>query len=384
MIRIILLFALLVVPFFSASSNEKSLANSIDNIFSELNLEAEPACAVGLIKNNEYLYKRGYGLSNLEHKIALTPDSVFRIGSISKQFTAMAILILEEKGALSLDDPIRKYIPDLIDYKENVTIRHLIHHYSGLGDYEYSDYPGRFINSVGEEFRWGNQDYMSNDEVYSLFKTLPLIMKPETKFWYSNLGYGLLTIVIENITGMTLREFAEKEIFKPLGMDNTFFNDDVNLVITNRADAYTPRENYLGEYKIFMTNLSNVGDGGVYTTINDFIKWDQNFYGNNLGDQNDELIQRMKHNFFKQSAEISRKDNDVYRDEDTYAFAQNFDVYRGSNRWSHSGSWVGYTAKYSRFEDLEFSTVVFCNNEAIDAGEVSDKIIEMYFNLEQK
>jgi len=92
----------------------------------------------------------------------------------------------------------------------------------------------------------------------------------------------------------------------------------------------------------------------------------------------------MKLNFFKQSAEISRKDNDVYRDEDTYAFAQNFDVYKGSNRWSHSGSWVGYTAKYSRFEDLKFSTVVFCNNEAIDAGEVSDKIIEMYFNLEQK
>ena len=115
MIRIILLFALLAVPFFTASSNEKSLANSVDNIFSELNLKAEPACAVGLIKNNEYLYKRGYGLSNLEHKIALTPDSVFRIGSISKQFTAMAILILEEKGALSLDDPIRKYIPDIIE-----------------------------------------------------------------------------------------------------------------------------------------------------------------------------------------------------------------------------------------------------------------------------
>ena len=384
MIRKILLFVLLVIPFLSASSNERSLANNIDNIFSGINLEAEPACAVGAIKNNEYLFKRGYGLSNLEHKIPLTPDSVFRIGSISKQFTAMAILILEEKGALSLDDAIGKYIPDLIEYKENVTVRHLIHHYSGLGDYEYSDYPGRFINSVGEEFRWGNQDYMSNEEIYALFKTLPLIMKPETKFWYSNLGYGLLTIVIENITGMTLREFAEKEIFRPLGMDSTFFNDDVNLVVEGRADAYTPRENHPGEYKIFMTNLSNVGDGGVYTTINDFIKWDQNFYDNTLGGQKNELIQRMKQNFFKQSAENSRKDNDVFRDEDTYAFAQNFDIHSGFKRWSHSGSWVGYTAKYSRIEDLEFSSVVFCNNEAIDAGEVSDKIIEIYLNLEQE
>ena len=359
-----------------------SLASNIDRVFSGINLEAEPACAVGVIKNNEYLFKRGYGLSNLEHKISLTPESVFRIGSISKQFTAMAILILEEKGALSLDDPVGKYIPDLIEYKENVTVRHLIHHYSGLGDYEYSDYPGRFINSVGEEFRWGNQDYMSNDEVYALFKTLPLIMKPETKFWYSNLGYGLLTIVIENITGMTLREFAEKEIFKPLGMDNTFFNDNVNLVVKGRADAYTSRENHPGEYEIFMTNLSNVGDGGVYTTINDFIKWDQNFYDNNLGNRKNELIQRMKQNFFKQSAEKSRKDNDVYRDEDTYAFAQNFDIYRGFKRWSHSGSWVGYTAKYSRFEDLRFSLVVFCNNEDVDAGQISDKITDLYFDIE--
>lgn len=382
MIRKILLFALLIAPFSNASSNERSLANSIDNIFSGINREAEPACAVGVIKNNEYFFKRGYGLSNLEHKISLTPDSVFRIGSISKQFTAMAILILEEKGALSLDDQVGKYIPDLIEYKENVTVRHLIHHYSGLGDYEYSDYPGRFINSVGEEFRWGNQDYMSNDEVYALFKTLPLIMKPETKFWYSNLGYGLLTIVIENITGMTLREFSEKEIFKPLGMDNTFFNDNVNLVVKGRADAYSPRENHPGEYEIFMTNLSNVGDGGVYTTINDFIKWDQNFYDNNLGDRKNELIQRMKQNFFKQSAEKSRKDNDVYRDEDTYAFAQNFDIYRGLKRWSHSGSWVGYTAKYSRFEDLRFSLVVFCNNEEVDAGQISDKITDLYFDIE--
>ena len=382
MIRKIFLFALLVAPFSNISSSERSLVKSIDNIFSGINFEAEPACAVGVIKNNEYLFKRGYGLSNLEHKIPLTPDSVFRIGSISKQFTAMAILILEEKGALSLDDAIGKYIPDLIEYKENVTVRHLIHHYSGLGDYEYSDYPGRFINSVGEEFRWGNQDYMSNEEIYALFKTLPLIMKPETKFWYSNLGYGLLTIVIENITGMTLREFAEKEIFKPLGMNNTFFNDNVNLIVEDRADAYTPRENHPGEYKIFMTNLSNVGDGGVYTTINDFIKWDQNFYDNTLGDQKNELIQRMKQNFFKQSAENSRKDNDVYRDEDTYAFAQNFDVYRGFKRWSHSGSWVGYTAKYSRFEDLRFSLIVFCNNEDVDAGQISDKITDLYFDIE--
>ena len=103
-------------------------------------------------------------------------------------------------------------IPDLISYKNEVTVNHLLHHFSGLGDYEYSDYPGRFINAVGEEFRWGNEDYMSNEEIYALFKTLPLIMRPETKFWYSNLGYGLLAIIVENTTGMSLREYAESKI----------------------------------------------------------------------------------------------------------------------------------------------------------------------------
>ena len=281
---------------------------------------------------------------------------------------------------LSLDDPINKYIPDLIKYDHDVTIRHLIHHFSGLGDYEYSDYPGRFVNAVGEEFRWGNQDYMSNQEIYSLFKSLPLIMKPETKFWYSNLGYGLLTLVIENITGVSLREFAEKEIFGPLEMNDSFFNDNVNLIVKNRADAYSLIDKNKQEYVINMTNLSNIGDGGVYTTINDFIKWDNNFYKNILGKRSNDLLVQMKTNFFGKTAENIKKSNDVYRDEDTYAFAQNFDYKNGHKRWSHSGSWVGYTAHYSRYEDKNFSVVVFCNNEEIDAQEVSDSIVDFYLD----
>ena len=368
--------------FFSSSLafSDDKLSNVIEDIFSDRKLDSEPACAIGVIEDNKYIFQSGYGLSNLEHDIDITSDSVFRIGSISKQFTAMAIALLEERGLLSLDDPINKYIPDLIEYDHNVTIRHLIHHFSGLGDYEYSDYPGRFVNAVGEEFRWGNQDYMSNQEIYSLFKSLPLIMKPETKFWYSNLGYGLLTLVIENITGVSLREFAEKEIFGPLEMNDTFFNDNVNLIVKNRADAYSLLDKNKKEYVINMTNLSNIGDGGVYTTINDFIKWDNNFYKNVLGKRSNDLLTHMKTNFFRKTAENIKKPNDVYRDEDTYAFAQNFDYKKGYRRWSHSGSWVGYTAHYSRYEDINFSVVVFCNNEEIDAQEVSDIIVDFYLD----
>ena len=373
---------LIFLIFFSSSVafSDDKLSNVIEDIFSDRKLDSEPACAIGVIENNKYIFQSGYGLSNLEHDIEITSDSVFRIGSISKQFTAMAIALLEEKGLLSLDDPISKYIPDLTKYDHNVTIRHLIHHYSGLGDYEYSDYPGRFVNAVGEEFRWGNQDYMSNQEIYSLFKSLPLIMKPETKFWYSNLGYGLLTLVIENVTGVSLREFAEKEIFGPLEMNDSFFNDNVNLIVKNRADAYSLIDGNKKEYVINMTNLSNIGDGGVYTTINDFIKWDNNFYENILGKRSNDLLIQMKANFSGKNAENIKKYNEVYRDEDTYAFAQNFDYKKGYRRWSHSGSWVGYTAHYSRYEDINFSAVVFCNNEEIDAQEVSDIIVDFYLD----
>ena len=205
-------------------------------------------------------------------------------------------------------------------------------------------------------------------------------MKPETKFWYSNLGYGLLTLVIENITGVSLREFAEKEIFGPLEMNDSFFNDNVNLIVKNRADAYSLIDKNKQEYVINMTNLSNIGDGGVYTTINDFIKWDNNFYKNILGNRSNNLLAQMKTNFFGKTAENIKKSNDVYRDEDTYAFAQNFDYKNGYRRWSHSGSWVGYTAHYSRYEDINFSVVVFCNNEEIDAQEVSDIIVDFYLD----
>jgi len=375
-----LTFIFIILFCFSMTEAKQSdFSKNIDLFFDHVDLEREPACAVGVIKNNEFLHKAGYGMANMEHGIKITPDSVFRMGSISKQFTAMSLALLEESGHLSFDDTVKKHIPDLIDYKDNVTIRHLIHHFSGLGDYEYSDYPDRFLNAIDEEFRWGNQDYMSNDEIYSLFKTLPLIMKPETKFWYSNLGYGLLGQVVENISNMSLREFSDKNIFGPLEMSDSFFNDNVNLIVKNRTDAYSPRENHPNEYEINMTNLSNVGDGGVYTTINDFIKWDQNFYQNKLGKKRTDLIETMEQNFYKESAITSRRNNKIYRDEDTYAFAQNFDYKNGQKRWSHSGSWVGYTANYSRFEDLRFSVVVFCNNERIDATEISDKIIGLYF-----
>ena len=365
------------------STEDNNLSKAIDSLFN--NREGRPGCAVGVINNGEYIHKRGYGLANLEHNISIDENSIFRIGSISKQFTAMAIAILEEQGLLAFNDEMQKHIPDLIDYGEKVTINQMIHHFSGLGDYEYMDYPGRFRNAVDEEFRWGNEDYLTNEEFYALIKTLPLIRKPERKFWYSNTGYALLTLVAQNVSGLSLRELAERDIFKPLAMNDSFFNDDVNLIIKNRADAYSPIKGKPGQYKINMTNLSWVGDGGVYTSLNDFIKWDQNFYDNKLGAADESLINTMEETYTE--TKVRKRNQKMSREQEnqkTYAFAQNLAYYNGYKRWSHSGSWVGYLAHYTRFPELSFSTAVFCNTNEIDATIIADDIVDLFFEMKQE
>jgi CubicO group peptidase (beta-lactamase class C family) len=368
---------------FAYGVEDNDLSKAIDSLFD--NREGRPGCAVGVINNGEYIHKRGYGLANLEHNISIDENSIFRIGSISKQFTAMAIAILEEKGLLAFDDEMQKHIPDLIDYGEEVTINQMIHHFSGLGDYEDMDYPGRFKNAVDEEFRWGNEDYLTNKEFYALIKTLPLFRKPERKFWYSNAGYALLTLVAQNVSGLNLRELAERDIFKPLAMNDTFFNDDVNLIIKNRADGYSPIKGKPGQYKINMTNLSWVGDGGVHTSLNDFIKWDQNFYDNKLGAAEVSLIKTMEKTYAE--TKVKKRNQKMSREQEnqrTYAFAQNLAYYNGYKRWSHSGSWVGYLAHYTRFPELSFSTAVFCNTNEIDATMIADNIVDLFFKMKQE
>ena len=376
--KLSLIVILISFASFSVNANMSDLSKKIDLLFDDRS--EKPGCAVGLVENGEYIHSKGYGLANLEHEIPIGMDTIFRIGSVSKQFTTMAIAILEEKDELSFEDEMKVHIPDLVDYGEKVTINHMIHHYSGLGDYEYMDYPGRFKNALGEEFRWGNEDYLTNKEFHDLIKTLPLIRKPEKKFHYSNTGYVLLALVAENASGMSLREFAEKEIFKPLGMNNSFFNDDVNLPFKNRADAYTPIDDESDKYKINVTNLSWVGDGGVYTSLNDFIKWDENFYENKLSMGGQSLIQTMEMTF--EETKVSKRNQKMDKEkenESTYAFAQNLAYYNGYKRWSHSGSWVGWLAHYARFPELRFSTVVFCNTNEIDATIISDKVVDIYF-----
>ena len=341
---------------------DAELSRSIDDVFADIG-DTEPGCAVGVIQQAGFIHKAGYGLANLEYDIPITSQSVFRVGSVSKQFTAMAIAILAERGDLDLDADVHTYLPDLRDYGHEVTIRQMVHHYAGMGDYDHEV----FRKADGSEFRFGNEDFLTIEEFYRLVASAELVLTPGTQWQYSNLGYFLLARVVESVSGKTLSEFAQGEMFGPLGMAATLFNDNVNQIIDNRAAGYSKRAD--GSWETFDTNLSWVGDGGIYTTIDDFIKWDQNFYDNKLGEGQASLIETIETPLPGMMEETDEGPEPV-----NYAFGLTVGDQFGEHTVSHGGSWVAFTALYTRLPEKEMSVVVFCNSLERSAYELGEQV----------
>ncbi len=197
--------------------------------------------------------------------------------------------------------------------------------------------------------------------------TSSLIMPPETEFAYSNTAYFLLSQIVKAVSGQSLREYAQQNIFSKLDMNDSFFNDEVNDVVKNRVDGYHRKED--GSYSIYMTNLSWVGDGGVYTNLEDWLKWDQNFYHNTLGTTGDEFVRLMEQ---------------TYSVSGDYAWGQGVSTYRGLKQVSHTGSWVGFTTMYTRYPEHQTSIVTFCNSNVVTnrAGrEVRDLVLDQIAEL---
>jgi CubicO group peptidase (beta-lactamase class C family) len=354
---------LLLLP--ALASADLKLSKAIDRVFADFRAD-EPGCAVGVIHEGKFAYKVGYGLANMEYGIPITSKTVFRTGSVSKQFTAMAIAILAERGRIDLDVDVHTYLPDLIDYGHKVTVRQMLHHYAGMGDYDHEV----FRKADGTMFRFGNEDFLTNDEFYRLVAKAGLVHEPGTVWQYSNLGYYLLGQVVERVSGESLREFAQRQIFGPLGMNATRFNDNVNQLVVNRADGYRKLDD--GSWEIDMTNLSWVGDGGIYTDLDDFIQWDRNFYDNKLGEGRQSLVERMETplpGMMEQTDEGPRPVN--------YAWGLQVDERFGERSIRHGGSWVGFTAYYERFPDIETSVVILCNSLQHSAYEVGERVSEL-------
>ncbi len=345
----------LAVPH-STQKKYKSLEPKVDQLFSEWDKPDSPGCALAIIKDGKIIYKKGYGIADLEHDIPITPETVFYIGSTSKQFVAMCLLLLEEQGKLSLDDDIRKYLPEFPEYDKPITIRQLIHHTSGIRDYL------SLWNLSGKSYL----DHMPEDGVYEMIcRQKELNFSPGERHLYSNSCYFLLALIVKKVSGQSLKEFAQKNIFKVLGMKNSHFHDDNTHIIKNRAFSYNLNEK--GEFANLIMRFALVGSGGLYTTVEDLFLWNQNFYHNKLGQSGQKLIEKMHEN--------GKLNNGQEID---YAFALVNGIYKGLKMVQHGGALAGYRAQLIRFPEQKFSIVLLSNLETFNPTHLVNKIADLY------
>jgi CubicO group peptidase (beta-lactamase class C family) len=359
----ILLLLLLSISVYSFGQIEENQA--IDGLFSEWDKPDVPGCAIGIIKNGQLVYANGYGIGDLEHDIEISPSSVFYIGSVSKQFVTFSILLLEEQGKLGLDDKIQKYLPDFPEYGAPLTIRHFIHHTSGVRDYL------TLMYLKGRNYL----DHTEVDEVYALIKRQKeLNFTPGEKYLYSNSCYFMLAMIIEKAAGQSLKDFAHENIFEPLGMKSSLFYDDNTDLIKNRVFSYSNKPNDDGFNNLIM-RFDLVGSGGVYSNIEDLFLWDANFYDNKLGKGGQEIIHKMHEEGLLNNGESSG-----------YAFALHNGTYKGLKTVSHGGSLAGYRAQLMRFPEKKYSIIILANrgdaNPTGKAFQIADILLKDEFVAE--
>ncbi|MCJ7622460.1 MAG: beta-lactamase family protein [Anaerolineaceae bacterium] len=332
------------------------ITERVDQLFAEWDKPDSPGCALAVIKDGEIIYKRGYGMANLEHEIPIKPETIFDIGSTSKQFTALCILLLVRHGKLSLDDPIQKYLPEMPEYDNPISIRHLIYHTSGIRDY---------LGLMALANMTFENDYQEEEVVRLIASQKALNFKPGDEFLYSNSGYFLMSEIVQRVSGVNLREFAQKHIFGPLGMNNTHFHNDFKMIVKNRASAYSPKEG--GGFEIDMGIFDVIGDGAVYTSVEDLYLWDQNFYDNKLDGGGQDLIDEMH---------VQSILNDGEKHE--YALGLTISEYRGLKMVEHSGGWYGYRAQLVRFPEQRFSVICLANLGTIHPDVLSISVADIY------
>ncbi len=338
----------------TSAAQQPDLSARVDSVFAEYDHTRSPGCALGVIREGRLVLARGYGMANLEHAIALAPTSVFRIGSTSKQFTAAAMVLLQQDGALSLEDDIREYLPELPVYDRPVTIRHLLNHTSGVRDYL------TLMTLAGKR---GNDWYTDDDVVAMLARQQDLNFPPGNEYLYSNSGYFLLSQIVQRAAGQSLREYAEARIFGPLGMTHTHFHDDHSAVVPHRATGFAPSDH--GGFDISMTTLDMVGDGGVFTSVEDLVRWDQNFYEPTVGGP--EFLDAM----LTRAILVSGDTLD-------YALGLRHGLYRGLATVSHGGAFVGFRAQMIRFPTERFTVICLCNVSTVNPTRLARRVADIY------
>lgn len=339
-------------------------ARRADSVFAAFDRTDSPGCSLGVYQDGKTIYARGYGMANLEFGIANTSRTVFEIGSISKQFTAMSILLLQEDGKLSVDDPVRKYIPELPAYADHITLRRLLSHTSGIRDH----FGLQEIEGVNFD---GVQDTV--DYLRLITKQQEPNFEPGTQYLYSNSGFVLLAQIVYRVTGEPLAKFAAERIFAPLGMHDTRFQEDHAEIIPNRATAYMPRA---GGYALRMSMFDQMaGAAGIHTTVEDFGRWLRNYDDGTVGGM--DAVRAM-------TTPTKLKNDSLAMTGATTAYGMGLDVgtYRGLPIISHTGSWGGYRSAFIRFPEQRVAVATFCNYTASGPDSLAKRVAAIYLGQE--
>ena len=354
--------------------SDPAIARRIDAVFADHAGPGGPGCSLGVIRDGSLVHAGGYGSANLDHGIPNGPRTIFRVGSVAKQFTAGAAALLAVRGELDLDAPVRSYIPELPDYPEPPTVRHLVHHTSGVRDYLL------LMSLAGARA----DDFYTDQEVLdAITRQRELNFTPGSDFLYSNSGYFLLGEIVARVSGQSLRNFAQDHFFGPLGMDRTHFHDDHNEIVPDRATGYAPARagsdasppadpgasdeggGAASRFRISVTTLDMVGDGGIFTSVEDWTAWDRNLDDGTVGGP--EWV-----------AQMHQRGVLDLGDTIPYAFGIVHGSHRGLATVAHDGGFVGYRASMARYPETGHSFVAFCNGAHIVPSRLIAGVAEAY------
>lgn len=351
----VVLYALSICSLAAQSaSTAPPMRDQVASVFTRYNNTDSPGCAVGVSRNDRIVIEDAYGMADLEHRIALSADSIIEAGSVSKQFTAAALLLLAGEGKISLDDPVRKYIPELPDYGAPLTIRHMMHHTSGLRDW----------GSLADIAGWPRttRAYTHEHVVEIVSRQRSLNYPPGQHYSYSNTGYNLAAILVSRVAGKPFAEYTRDAIFLPLGMKDTSWRDDYRRIVPRRATAYFDGARPLRTLMPF----ENVhGNGGLLTTVGDLLRWNANFASRQVGGA--ALVE---------SQQTKGKLNDgttLF-----YGAGLMLGEFSGEPEISHSGATAGYRAWLARYPRTRLSVAVLCNAASADAPGMGRSVAALF------
>jgi CubicO group peptidase (beta-lactamase class C family) len=325
----------------------------VDAIFASWDVPGSPGCALAVAQDGTLVYSRGYGYANLDYDIPITPQTVFDVASITKQFNAASLSMLALEGKLSLDDNVRKWLPELPEYERPITLRHMLHHTSGLRDY---------LNLFPLA---GRNDYfpISLDQILAMMsRQRAPIFQPGDQYRYSNTAYMLLAKVLERAGGKSLGEMARERIFEPLGMDGSLMYENLEEIIPRRATGYDRDAD--GQVRIVHNyNFDVAGDGQLYSTMEDLLRWDNFLHG----EEKPPIHPLMLTEGYLNNGEPTG-----------YAQGIRLDEYRGLQTVGHSGSSWGFRSQLVRFVEPRLSIAISCNADSARPGILAQQVADYY------